>query len=333
MWWDFDGLLGEVRIGLEQACARGPVASVAVDSWAVDYGLLDADGRADRTRPRVSVTADERRDGRGRGPGWAASRSTGTTGIQFLPFNTINQLFSARETDEYRDATSLLMIPDLVNHALCGSDTAEVTNASTTQLLDVTRKAWSHELITALGLRRDVMPPLHEPGQRARYGARRRPNGGRCLGRGRGEPRHSERGRRHPATADRPAVYISCGTWSLVGCELAHAVTTPDALAANVTNELGRGGHGATAQERDRAVVARGVPARVGRRGIDTTAEELAAQAAHVPGGRSVVDPDDPRFAAPGDMPQRIAAACRESGQPEPASPAEFAVRSSTRSP
>ena len=86
------------------------------------------------------------------------------TGIQFLPFNTIYQLVAARDTVEYGAASTLLMVPDLVNHALCGSTTGEVTNASTTQLLDVAGRCWSNDLIAELGLRRELLPELHEPG-------------------------------------------------------------------------------------------------------------------------------------------------------------------------
>ena len=324
LWWDFDGLLGEVRVGLERACARGPVASVAVDSWAVDNGLHD--GRGDLIGPvhayrssRTNGVMEEvvRRAGR--------EQLYRTTGIQFLPFNTINQLFSARESDEYRNATSLLMIPDLVNHALCGSETAEVTNASTTQLLDVTRRAWSDELIAALGLRRDVMPPLHEPGQPLGTvrGMDRSVDGVSVVAAASHDTASAVAG--IPLRPDRPAVYISCGTWSLVGCELDHPVTTPEALAANATNELGVAGTVRLLKNVTGLWLLEECRRAWAAVGLETTSEELAARAAHVPGGRSVVDPDDPRFAAPGEMPQRIAEACRESGQPEPASPAEFA--------
>ena len=241
---------GALPLGLRRACwprsgaalieaaRRGAVESVAVDAWGVDYGLLDAAGS--RLGP-VHAYRSSRTDGVmdevvGR---VGRERIYGITGIQFLPFNTLYQLVAgARDAPSTRAAARLLMVPDLVNHALCGSTTNDVTNASTTQLLDVSTRTWSDELVAALGLRRDLLPALHEPGTGSApsgLDARRRP-----AGRRRGQPRHGQRRRRHPARATGSTdVYISCGTWALVGCELAAPVTTAAALAANVTNELG----------------------------------------------------------------------------------------------
>jgi rhamnulokinase len=127
-----------------------------------------------------------------------------------------------------------------------------------------------------------------------------------------------------PLRPDRQGVYISCGTWSLVGCEVAVPITTPEALSANVTNELGVNGTVRLLKnvtglwllaECRRTWAAQGRP---------TAAAEITAAARAVPGGRSVIDPDDPRFAAPGDMPTRIVEYCRGTGQPVPESPVEL---------
>ena len=239
--WDVDALLAEVRAGVIDATQRARVESVAVDAWGVDYGLLDARGerlgpvhayRSTRTEGVMEdVTARLGRD-----------RIYGITGIQFLPLNTLYQLVSARDSAEYRAARRLLMVPDLVNHALCGSESNDVTNASTTQLLDVRTRGWSDELIDALALRRDAMPALHRPGA--------------LLGAIRGLGPHADdvpvvATASHdtasavagtPLPADGTGVYISCGTWALVGCERAEPITNAAALAANVTNEAGVGG-------------------------------------------------------------------------------------------
>ena len=189
------------------------------------------------------------------------------------------------------------MLPDVVNHDLCGSTTTDVTAASTTQLLDVATRSWSDELVTAAGLRRDVLPPLHEPG--VVLGATA--SGVPVVAVASHDTASAVAGT--PLREGSTDVYISCGTWSLVGCELAAPVTTAAALAANVTNELGVDGSvrllkNVTGlwllEESRRWWSAHGEP---------VTAPQLVAAAEHVPGGRSVVDPDDPRFAAPGDMP------------------------------
>lgn len=320
--WDFDTLLAEVRLSLVDAAGRARADSVAIDSWAVDYGLLDEAGR--QLGP-VHAYRSSRTDGvmeavcerLGR------ERIYGLTGIQFLPFNTVYQLVASRDTAEYLAASTLLMVPDLVNHALCGSITGEVSNSSTTQLLDVASRSWSDDLVAELGLRRHLLPDLHEPGTELGpvRGVDPRVNGLRVVAAASHDTASAVAG--VPLRADRPGIYISCGTWSLVGCELPSPVTTSDALAANITNELGVDGtvrllKNVTGlwllEECRRTWAAQGTP---------TDAEELVAAAASVQGGRSVIDPDDPRFSAPGNMPARITSACRETGQPAPSSPAE----------
>lgn len=322
LMWDVDDLVAEVGLGLAQAADRARADSVAIDSWGVDYGLLDDVGQ--RLGP-VHAYRSSRTDGVmdavcarvGR------ERIYDITGIQFLPFNTLYQLVASRGSAEYLTAAKLLMVPDLVNNALCGSTTGEVSNASTTQLLDVTRRGWSDELAIELGLRRHLLPELHEPGIElgAVRGVDPRVDGLRVVAAASHDTASAVAG--IPLRPDRPGIYISCGTWSLVGCEAPSPVTTPDALTANVTNEQGVAGtvrllKNVTGlwllEECRRTWTAQGRP---------TDAEALAAAAEGVRGGRSVVNPDDSRFAAPGDMPARIASACQETGQPVPSSPAE----------
>ena len=127
------------------------------------------------------------------------------TGIQFLPFNTVYQLVASTSNGELEAAAQLLMIPDLINNHLCGSSTNEVTNASTTQLLDARTHQWSTELCEQLGIRPSVLPRLHQPGARS-WRSSQRPlcpvsrsrwaSNRRC-----GESRHSERDRGNPAAA------------------------------------------------------------------------------------------------------------------------------------
>jgi rhamnulokinase len=321
--WDLVAILAGVRDGLVVAAAHGPLTSVAVDAWAVDYGLLDGDGRvlgpvhAYRSARTDGIVDRVRAD-------VGAERIYATTGIQFLPFNTAYQLVAATPTGEYAQAERLLMIPDLVGHALCGSTSNDVTNASTTQLLDVHDRTWSDDLVGALGLRRDLLPPLHEPGTplgpiRAVAPA---VDGVPLVACASHDTASAYVGT--PWRPDRSAVSISCGTWSLVGCELRQPITTPAALAANVTNELGVDGTvrllrnvtGLWLLEECRRIWA--------QQGMHLDVPQLVARAAAEPGGTSVIDPDDPRFAPPGDMPGRIAAACRATGQPVPDTPARL---------
>ena len=317
--WDVDRLLAEVRAGLTAAARRAPLRSVAVDSWAIDYGLFDADGRRlgpvhayRSTRTAGVMEATLARHG--------AARVYAATGIQFLPFNTAYQLIASRDDPDYADAARLLMVPDLVNHDLCASTTNEVTNASTTQLLDARTHDWDDALVAELGVRRDLLPPLHAPG--AALGSVRGVagvDGLAVVAAASHDTASAVAGT--PLLAGRRAVYISCGTWALVGCEVASAITTPAALAANVTNELGVGGRIRLLKNVTGLWLLEQCRDAWRRRGEPADLATLLAGAADEAGG-IVVDPDDPVLAAATAMPDAIAAACGALGQRVPSTPA-----------
>ncbi|MGY1815662.1 rhamnulokinase [Blastococcus sp. SYSU D00820] len=323
--WDVLALHAGVLDGLRAAGREaGRLDGIGIDSWAVDVGLLDADGallgnpvhyrdaRHETAVPAVhaAVPADE---------------LYRVNGLQHLPFTTVFQLAAARPTARFAAARQALLIPDLLAYWLTGARGAEVTNASTTGLLDATTREWSGELLDRLGLPRELLPPLRQPGERL----------GELLPEvqaetGLGAVPVLAVGSHDTASAvvgvparDRRFGYVSCGTWSLVGVELEKPVLTEAGRAAGFTNELGVDGtvrylHNVMGlwllQESLRTWAASGLPA-------DLT--ELLAAAARVPAFTAVVDPDDPRFLPPGDMPARIAAACAESGQAPPQSQAE----------
>ena len=291
--WDFHALMAEVRAGLVDAVGRAGVRSVAVDAWGVDYGLLDHAGewippvhayRSSRTNGVMDAVC----------AGVGRERIYGITGIQFLPFNTIYQLVAARDTAPYRAASQLLMVPDLVNHALCGSTTGEVTDASTTQLLDVAGRCWSDDLVAQVGLRRSLLPALHDPGAPlgAVRGVAAAVDGLAVVAAASHDTASAVAGT--PLRADRPGVYISCGTWSLVGCEMPRPVTSDVALAANVTNELGVGGTVRLLRNVTGLWLLEECRRTWASQGIPTSAEDLTAAAEAVQGGVSVIDPDDP---------------------------------------
>ena len=320
--WNYDLLRENVRRGLVEGAARCPLRSVAIDSWAVDYGLLDDAGglmgsvhsyRSARTNGVMEEVCT--RLGR--------EHIYDITGIQFLPFNTIFQLVSARGTANYEAASRLMMLPDLLNHDLCGSVTNDVTNASTTQLLDATTHRWSTPLLAELGLRAELMPMLHEPGVRlgrvAGVGAA--VDGTPVIAAASHDTASAVAGT--PLRDDRPGIYISCGTWSLVGCERSAPVTNSEALAANVTNEVGVGSTTRLLKNVTGLWLLEQARQEWHSQGITTDVVDLIAAAGDVAGGRSVIDPDDHRFAQSGPMATHIADACRNSGQIVPTTPAE----------
>ncbi|HEY3165034.1 MAG TPA: rhamnulokinase family protein [Candidatus Limnocylindrales bacterium] len=323
--WDVLRLWREVQAGLRAAARAAeptdPLVSVGVDSWGVDYGMLDETGallanpihyRDERT---ASVVADVQAI-------VAPTELYARTGIQHLALNTIFQLAAERRRPTYESARTILLIPDLFGFWLSGVSVAERTNASTTALLDVHRRTWDDELIALLDLGRSRFPALASPGE--------------VIGPMRADVRRELGissdtlltlvGSHDTASAvvavpagDVPFAYIACGTWGLVGVELERAIVSGDSRLANFTNEGGvddrirylRNVMGLwLLQESLRAWEQDGSPERL---------PALLVAAAELPSGGPVVDPDDPRFLAPGDMATRIAQACADTDQAPPA--------------
>ncbi len=309
LYWDALGLYLDVLDGIRVAERRsGGLAGLAVDSWGVDYGLLDEHGallgnphhyRDDRT---AAVLDDVHRT-------LDPARLYELTGAQFLPFSTLYQLAAEPRLEPGWQA---LLMPDLLGYWLTGVRAAEQTNASTTGLLDARTGDWASELVEGLGLPAGLLPDVLPAG--------------RVLA-GVTGPVRAELGVDHellvstvgshdtasavvgvPAATSRFG-YVSCGTWGLVGVELDAPVLTEASRRANFTNE--RGVDGTIRYLRNvmglwllteslRAWNLRGLGVELG--------EILAAAAALPPGGPRI-DPDDPAFLPPGDMPARIARA------------------------
>ena len=162
--WDILGLYRDVLDGLRAAAGGGELASAGIDSWGVDYGLIDSGGamlgNPVHYRDRRTEGAVERLLAR-----IPARELYEVTGIQQLPFNTVCQLVAAEGTPQLGAAVALLLIPDLIGYWLTGAAGAEVTNASTTQLLDVRERTWALPLIDRAGIPRGIFPPLRWPGE------------------------------------------------------------------------------------------------------------------------------------------------------------------------
>jgi rhamnulokinase len=225
-----------------------------------------------------------------------------------------------------RNAAALLMIPDLFGYWLTGERSGEVTNASTTGLFDVRSRAWSTDLVKRLGLRPELLPVVREPGER--IGTLTSSAAADCgldavpvWAVGSHDTASAVLG--VPATGDRFA-YISCGTWSLVGVELPGPVTSDRARAANFSNELGVDGTVRFLRNVMGLWLLQESVRTWERAGAAVDLAGLLDEAAALPAGRSVIDPDRPQFLPPGDMPARLRAECRRVGVPVPDSPAEI---------
>ena len=320
--WQLDDLTGQVIEGL-RACREKGFAprSVGVDTWAVDFVLLDGQGA-----PLGDPVAY--RDGRTEGVPERLERTIPfaelyrRTGIQFQPFNTIYQLLALQQEhpEQLAAARAFLMIPDYLHYRLTGRLSNEYTNATTTGLVDAATGDWDRALIRELGLPESIFQPLRMPGETlgellpeiaARVGFS-------CpvvL------PATHDTGSAFLAVParDEQAVTLSSGTWSLLGVENPAPVLTEASRLANFTNE---GGY----QRRFRYLknimglwmiqsIRRELGERNGHRPTFPALIEAARGAADFP---SVVDADDKRFLAPASMTREVQAACEESGQPLP---------------
>ncbi|HEY0186837.1 MAG TPA: rhamnulokinase family protein [Cellulomonas sp.] len=332
--WDVLALWAGVQDGLRTAAREhGPVTAVGIDTWGVDYGLLDAAGallgdpvhyRDARTAGLPEVLAGH----------LAPARQYAATGCQVQEFTTAHQLVAAGRdagtATSPATADRLLLVPDLLGHWLTGAHVTELTNASTTGLLDPSTRTWSGPVLDAVqdaggtDVRR-LLAPLVEPGTvvapvRAAVADELGLAGAHLVAVGSHDTASAVAA---VPIGDAPAAYISSGTWSLVGVELAAPVLTEASRAANFANELGVAGTVRylrnvaglwLLQESLRTWAAAGRTQDLGR---------LLAAAGDVPGLCTVLDVDDPAFAAPGDQPARIRDAARRTGQPVPRSEAE----------
>jgi rhamnulokinase len=316
LYWDFLHLWQQIQIGIEKGKSLRP-ASLGVDTWGVDFGLLDAQGR-------LISNPIHYRDPRTEGMmDWVFERVPraeifAQTGIQFMQLNTLYQIASlARsQSPQLAIAHTFLTAPDLLNYWLTGEKVCEFTNATTTQFFNPITGSWAVDLLATLGVPTGIFPPIVQPGTR--------------LGEYEGipviAPACHDTGSAVAAvpTSTERYAYISSGTWSLVGLEVTDAVMGEAALAANVTNEGGVYGTYRLLKNVMGLWIVQQCRATWHAQGHAYSYPELVAMARSAPPLRSFIAPDDHRFLAPGDHPLRVQQFCRETGQPIPESHAEI---------
>lgn len=325
--WDIGRLFAGLRSGLRNAAAvaagdHGTLRSVGVDSWGVDYGLIDAAGRLVEEpicyRDERTATMMARAFSIvGRDALFEA------TGIQFMQINTLFQLMAHADEGLPPSAARLLMIPDLCHHELCGSVSSELTNASTTQLLALRTGQWDDRLFESLSLPRALMPPLTAPVTE--------------LGPVRGplrreldlpplavvQPATHDTGSAVAGTPLAPGwAYISSGTWSLVGVERTTPLADAEVLAANFTNERGAEGTFRFLKNVAGLWLLESCRREWQAAGVDADLSSLLAGAAAIREPAGLVHPDAPRFFNPPSMLAELGAALSESGRRVPADPA-----------
>lgn len=237
--WDTENLFSHVKTGIARCKDIGKLPkTVAIDTWGVDYVLLDENER--EIYPAVSYRDSRTNDGAAAVSAVISqSELYRRTGIQKQNFNTVYQLYCDKESGKLKGAKHFLMMPEYLSFKLTGVMKNEYTNASTTNLVDAQTKQWDTYILDKLGLPADIFLPLSVPGTSV----------GRFTDEIRGEigfdcevilcPSHDTASAVAACPIDDESVYISSGTWSLIGTENTQPVLSEDALAANFTNEGG----------------------------------------------------------------------------------------------
>jgi len=320
--WPFARILDGIVAGLR--AAPGAVGSVGVCSWGVDYGLVDDAGHL---LEDPIAYRDHRTDGASVHVLQQVPQAAifARTGIQLLQFNTLFQLHAHVREGLPPGARRLLMIPDLVHHALCGSLRGEYTNASTTQLLDVRTRGWADDLFVRLSLPLELMPELVTPGTPlGALGPRLR----RELGLGPipvVAPGTHDTASAVAGTPLEPGwAYISSGTWSLVGVERETPLVGDDVARANLTNEGGVCGTIRFLKNVMGLWILEACRREWEAAGAAVALESLLQSAAALDHGPGVVFPDDPRFFNPASMTAELKAALLATDQPAPDEPARL---------
>jgi len=333
MRWDVVRLWAEIQNGLAAAAREyGPrIVSVGADTWGVDFALLSRRGE-------LLAQPWHYRDARTDGMLARAFRIVPRreifrqTGIQFMQINTLYQLLAMqrRHPDLLEHAATLLMMPDLFHWLLCGSRVAEFTDASTSQCVHPVRRTWARSLLRKFGIPAHIFPAIVQPGTdlgplrplvAERAGL---PASVRVVA----PPTHDTASAVAGVPCDRTGrpgwAYLSSGTWSLMGVEVSKPVLTDRALELNMTNEGGLDGTVRLLKNIMGLWLVQQCRRSFEAAGRSYSYAELVRVASEAPPLRSLVDPDDPRFLNPPDMPRAIQSFCRETDQPVPKSDGEL---------
>jgi len=328
--WDLLRIFEELKSGLAKIAQRRlPVSSISVDSWGIDYVLINS------VHPMLSLPFHYR-DARTESTYNRVRESVGSefifaeTGVQFMTINTIYHLVSDAEKSRalLEAADCFLMIGDYFNYLFSGVPRVDQTTASTTQLYNPKNRAWSDALIERCGIPRKIFPKIVAPGTVL----------GPLL-----QEVSAETGLRSdlvqvvascshdtgaavaavPAEAGDDWAYLSSGTWSLLGIELPHPLISESVRECNFTNEAGYGGTTRFLKNLVGLWILQESRREWARQGQELDYDELMREAEGAEPFRSLIDPRAARFSRPGDMLRKIATFCSETDQPTPKTPGQ----------
>ncbi len=323
LFWDVLRLFSEVKDGLAKAvtCCLGELVSLGLDTWGVDFGLLDKAGvlLGNPYHYRDSRTDGMLEEAFRRAPRPEIFAATGT---QFLQLNTLYQLLAmvVRGDPTLAAADKLLLMPDLLNYWLTGRAVSEYTIASTTQFLDPFTRDWARPLLARLGLPAHILPPIVEPGTvlGALLPHVADETGGRGLAVVAPACHDTAAAVAAVPAAGSDFAYLSSGTWSLIGAETREPVVNERSLAFNFTNEGGVCGTIRLLKNITGLWIIQESRRMWASQGHALSWDDITRLAAQAPAFTALIDVDARDFASPGDMPARVRDYCARTGQPVP---------------
>lgn len=326
LYWDLPRLFHEVKQGLVKAAQSGGFDSLAVDTWGVDFGLIGRDGH-------LLELPVHYRDSRTSGMLEKAfsliekAQFYNITGNQFMDINTVFQLLSLKldRPEMLKNAETLLLMPDLFGYLLTGKKRAELSIASTTQMMNAAERKWSETVLDALGIPKNILPEICMPATE--------------LGMLSDEicaeldipaakvisvcGHDTQCAAAAAPTEEEDFIFISCGTWSLFGTETNSPVISEKSAALNITNESGYGGKVTFLKNIIGLWLIQESRRQFRREGREYSFADLEKLALECEPFKCFIDPDAPEFVPVGNIPERVREYCRRTGQPVPESVGE----------
>lgn len=326
LYWDLPRLFHEVKQGLVKAAQSGGFDSLAVDTWGVDFGLIGRDGH-------LLELPVHYRDSRTSGMLEKAfslidkAQFYNITGNQFMDINTVFQLLSLKldRPEMLKNAETLLLMPDLFGYLLTGKKRAELSIASTTQMMNAAERKWSETVLDALGIPKNILPEICMPATE--------------LGMLSDEicaeldipaakvisvcGHDTQCAAAAAPTEEEDFIFISCGTWSLFGTETDSPIISEKSAALNITNESGYGGKVTFLKNIIGLWLIQESRRQFRREGREYSFADLEKLALECEPFKCFIDPDAPEFVPVGNIPERVREYCRRTGQPVPESVGE----------
>lgn len=318
VYWDVQRLFFEIKQGILKAKEDGGFDSIGIDTWGVDFGLLRKDGTLVENPIHYR---DKRNDGMVKLSEKYMSNSElySITGIQFMDFNTVFQLLSLKENRPYilEEADTLLFMPDLFNYMLTGVKSTEYSIATTSQLVDLNTKTWSDEVIERFGFNKDlftkIVPAGTVVGQLSdeiceELGVPKADVIAVCA-------HDTQSAVTSSPTDSDDFIFVSSGTWSLIGSEIPTPITNEKARSFNVTNEGGYGFSTAFLKNVCGLWLIQESRRQWKRDGKEYSYADLEKLALECEPFKCFIDPDAPEFGVMGNLPKRIQEYCKKTNQ------------------